>query len=111
MNLKFWQKEEPKKKQENPEPTKKDVREHPELYIKVKLLEENTGMITSHYIYAKERKFKHEDTTYILKPYGLQLEPMHDNFLPFYVFKEGCSNPIDFTNRNKKVPARVLTLL
>ena len=87
------------------------MKEHPELYIKLKIIQENTGMIQSHYIYAKERQFKHEGTTYKLKPYGLQLEPMHDNFLPFYMFKEKNENPIDFTNRNKKVPARVLTLL
>jgi hypothetical protein len=104
-------KKESKKNDEKKEPSKKEIREHPELYIKVKIIKDITGMIESHYIYASERKFKLGNTTYKLKPYGLILEPMHDNFLPMYIFKEGKEYPIDFTNKNKRIPARVLTLL
>jgi hypothetical protein len=100
-----------KKKDEKKGPSKKDIKEHPELYIEVDIIKETTGMIESHIIYATERKFKLDGSTYNLKPYGLILEPMHDNFLPLYVFKEKNPLPIDFTNKNKRVPGRVLTLL
>jgi len=88
----------------------KEIKEHPELNIEVNILMKD-GFIETTSVFAKDKTFKHGKTTYKLDPKGLILEPTKDSFKPFYFFKEGDSKPWDFTNKNKRIPSRVLTLL
>jgi hypothetical protein len=108
----------PKRKSNEEKEIKKkmlaNIKEHPELNIQVNLIRKDTGFIEEHSIYATKNKFKIEsvsDFEYELKPSGLVLEPTKDSFKPFYVFKEGEKYPMDFSNKNKRIPSRVLTLL
>jgi hypothetical protein len=84
---------------------------HPELDIDVNIMEKNTNIIRSMSVYAEGNKFKYDGTTYKLNPKRMILQPTKDSFRPFYMFKEGNPNPIDFENKNKRIPSRVLTLL
>lgn len=108
----------PKRKSKEEKETKKkmlaDIKEHPELNIQINLIRKDTGFIEEHGVYATKNKFKIESIggfEYELKPYGLVLEPTKDSFKPFYVFKEDEKHPMDFSNKNKRIPSRVLTLL
>jgi hypothetical protein len=88
-----------------------EMKEHPELDVEVNIIMKETGFIETHHVFAKDNKFKYKDDTYVLDPKGLVLEPTKDSFKPFYVFKEGEKKPWDFSNKNKRIPSRVLTLL
>jgi hypothetical protein len=86
---------------------------HPELDAEIMILDPLSNIIQIDHVYAKDKTFKHdgEKTEYKLKPKGLNLIPFKDTFVAHYLFKKGESEPYDFTNKNKRIPARVLTIL
>jgi hypothetical protein len=96
--------------------TKEMIKEHPELYIQADIIDTVTGIIDTKYIFAKDRTFEYPDDDkekmeYNIKPYGLNLLPLADNFIPVYTFIKGKPNPYDFKDKNKHVPSRIVTLL
>jgi hypothetical protein len=99
-----------RKKREIKKKMLEEIHEHPELNIDVNILMQD-GFIETTSVFAKDKKFKYKDDTYELDPKGLILEPTKDSFKPFYFFLEGIKKPWDFTNKNKRIPSRVLTLL
>lgn len=100
-----------KKEIQNQKIIQQDIKKSPELYVKINIINKDNGMIETFYTFAKDRNFKHNGKKYKLKPEGMNLIPLKNSFMPFYVFKENETTPYNFKNQNQRVPARVLTLL
>jgi len=91
--------------------TQEMIDKNPHLYAEINIVEKKTGMIRSFITYAKDQRFTYENFNYELQPEGMNLIPIKNSFCPLYVFLEKHKNPVDFKNKNKHVPGRVLSLL
>lgn len=96
---------------EKPKITLKMIKEHPELYVEINILNTESNIVESEYIYATESKIKKNGFTYKLDPTGMNLQPTTKGFVPSYFFIMNKSKPYDFTNMNERVPSRIITLL
>jgi hypothetical protein len=91
--------------------TQKMIKQNPELYVEVTIYNPKSNMLFSEYIYATERKYVKDDDTYELDPIGMNLQPTTKGMIPSYVFIKGTKKPYDFTNKNLRIPSRIVKLL
>lgn len=100
-----------KKREEKKEETEQEKQKEKTVYeTEINIFIENTNFIET--FYTNEKKvFKYNNKDYNLEPYGMILVPLKNGFRPVYYFKENHNKPIDFTNKNKNIPARVISLL
>jgi hypothetical protein len=114
MNLPFGKNKEkniPTKSSEKTEITSKMIKSHPELYVEVTIYDPDANMLSSEYIYAKEQKYKQGKTEYELDPVGMNLQPTSKGVMPSYLFIKDHKKPYDFTNKNQRIPSRIVKLL
>jgi hypothetical protein len=100
-----------KKEAKEKQITSKMIRDHPELYVEVTVYNPKTNILYSEYIYSTERKYIRDNFTYELDPIGMNLQPTNKGVIPSYVFIEENKKPYDFTNKNKRIPSRIVKLL
>lgn len=99
------------KKTIRPEASEQEITNNPELNVEIMVLDRKTNIIEITRKFAKGKKFKHGDFEYKLTPTGLNLIPHKDGFVAHYLFVKNREDPYNFTNMNKLIPARVLTIL
>lgn len=99
------------KKQTVPVITQKMIKQHPELYVEVTIYDPASNMLESEYIYASEHRYVKDKKTYELDPIGMNLQPTNKGIIPSYVFIKNHRKPYDFTNKNQRIPSRIVKLL
>lgn len=109
-----------KKIKENNKPVKekitsKMIKNNPELYIEVIVYDPVSNLLYSEYIFSKDKGRKYEfdgdEIKYELDPIGMNLQPTNKGVIPSYLFIKGNKKPYDFTNKNERVPSRIVKLL
>lgn len=101
------------KKELKPEASEQEITKNPELNVEIMVLDRKTNIIEITRKFAKGKKFTMPDDEckYKLTPTGLNLIPHKGGFVAHYLFVKGKEDPYNFTNMNKLIPARVLTIL
>ena len=99
------------KKDLKPEATEQELEKNPELNVEIMILDRKTNIIEITHKFAKGKKFEYDDFKYKLTPTGLNLIPHKEGFVAHYLFIKDKEDPYNFTNMNKLIPARVLTIL
>jgi len=89
----------------------KQIKDHPELYVEITIYNPTSNILYSEYIYAKEHKYIKDKFTYDLDPIGMNLQPTNKGVMPSYLFVKGNKKPYDFTNKNQRIPSRIVKLL
>lgn len=88
----------------------KDIKENPELYIKVNIIRKNT-IIDTTYVMTKNKKFEYEGEKYNVDESKNLHEPKGNYVIPTSYYTEGDPNQLSFKNFNTGIPAKILTLL
>lgn len=89
----------------------KPIASETELATQIMILDPNTNVISIENLKTKNNIHQKDKTKYRLKPKGLNLIQHGDGFVSHYLFIKNKEEPYDFTNKNKRIPARVLTIL
>ena len=90
--------------------TMKMIAENPEKFIEINIVNQN-NIIETTYIYADKLKFKYDNNEYTVNHDKTLHNPRGNYVIPTLYYEYGKSEPIDFENKNRGIPSKVLTLL